>query len=215
MIVHRATRGQRDVCLRLMRATSEEDPFHRWLGDASVCKKYHRYVFAHALRTGRVVIAQPRAGVGCALPVFAASWSLVVGWAHLRFRQCLSHHQRSKLDAAHRLLTTHASPGDRFLWYLGVRSFVRSPALSRDLLQKLIGHPLTNGRRSNGLMSRYRPGRGPRDGTRVWVQTARPSLVELILRKGGTCRELLPLGEGTVLHLLSLPWPHQHASARA
>lgn len=164
--VHRAMQGHRDHCLDVIAEARTDDPIMNWFdGDRSTLRKYFGYILSNGFKSGRVIMAQPRAGVCVASPV-GRTWSPTVFWARLRLLLALTSDQRETLNEIETAVEDSVRDGAWCVQCLAVRQPFRDYSLyGRLLRQALSAAP---------------------DGP-VLIQTAQPTQATGFERKGGEC----------------------------
>lgn len=164
--VHRAMQGHRDHCLDVITEARQDGPLMKWFdGDRAALRKYYGYILSNGFKSGRVIMAQPRAGVCVASPV-GRTWSPTVFWTRLRLLLTLASEQRETLKEIETAVEESVQGGSWCVDCLAVRQPFRDYSLyGRLLRQALSGAP-------NG---------------RVLIQTAQPTQATGFEKKGGEC----------------------------
>lgn len=138
IMAHRVVPGHFDRCLDILMEASADDPFIQWIGeDRRTRLKFFQYILTWGFRDGRVMLAQPRAGV-CVTTPPERSWSLKIFWARLRLRLALSAKRKRGLDKIEDQVRKNADPGSIFIWYIGVRQPFRKRGVMDKLLQQAV-----------------------------------------------------------------------------
>lgn len=178
--VHRTMQGQSDHCLSVMTEARTSSAIMNWFeGDRSALQTYFDYVLRVGFKRGRVIMAQPRAGVCVASPVGRA-WSPGVFWGRLRLLLTLTAEQRDTLKRVEAAVGEHAGSESWCVRCLAVRRPFRDYALYGRLLRQALS-PAPN---------------GP-----VLIQTSQPAQAEGFERKGGECIADLKFAGRSVLLL--------------
>ena len=171
--VHRTVRGDITKCQDILVETSEDDPLMRWLG-IPAGDRYLRYVLEEGFRSGRVCVAQPRAGVCVTTPLSGEAGllsplsGLRVLWTRFRFRLAAEKAKRAALKQGLREFESAMDPDGVLIRYLGVRRRFRE----RGLEPRLIRQSLPS-----------------RQASPVYLLTGRPAFARLLNTYEGTSVE--------------------------
>lgn len=179
--VHRAMRGHFDRCLDVGLDATEDDPVARRIGPArNLRRRYVGYVLAHGFKNGRVILAQPRAGV-CVASRGGWSWSPLVLWHRLRLLTAVSSKQWKRLQRVESAVESHAESGTWWVRCLAIRPKFRDKGLGPRLLQQAIAAC---------------------NDVPVLVQTVQGSLAQEIETQGGEPLEAIDVGGASAPLLL-------------
>ena len=172
--VHRAMSGSFSQCLDVGLDATEDDPIARRVGPTRRCRRrYVGYALANGFKNGRVILAQPRAGV-CIASRVGRSWNPLVTWNRLRLLVALSSDQRDRLRSIEATVEEHAESGTWWVRCLAIRPRFRGRGVEPRLLRQVFMAV---------------------DNAPIVVQTAQEGLAMEMEEQGGERLETLNFGQ--------------------